>query len=143
MNKRGQALVESIPILMVMAGILGALVMLTQWFLIRQKLLIAVREGAMLYSSGRHTASEVDFRMRRYLESGSLPLNPKRLQLRIGRSSVRGSTMAHLDEVRASYRPGNWLQRRFQQIMEEKCVIKHAPHYGLPWQTLHGPAVPW
>jgi len=99
----------------------------------------------MLYSSGRLTSREVRRRVRRYLEQDSLALNDGQLKVEVGRQQeTHGQAkLFQLDEIRIRYVPSSWLQRFFERTMEEKCVIKHAPHYVLPFQTQYGPPVPW
>lgn len=143
MNNRGQALIESIPFFLFLFGLMVLLLIFTQWFLIHQKLLIAAREGAMLYSSGRQTKLEVDLRIRAYLEQGSLALPDSHLAITIGRFPGAQAHLFFLDEVKIQFTPTSWLQRYFSQTMEEKCVIKHAPSYGVPYQPLYGPPEPW
>ena len=143
MSEKGQALIESIPFFLVLFGLLGALVVFAQWFLIHQKLLIAAREGAMLYSSGRFNRGVVRRKVCAYLERGSLALEDRRLKVEVGRWQGKQAKLFQLDEVKVSYLPHSWLPRFFEQTMEEKCVIKHAPHYGAPYQTRYGPPVSW
>lgn len=143
MSHQGQALIESIPFFLVLFGLLGALAIFAQWFLIHQKLLMAAREGALLYSSGRFARAVVRRKVRAYLEKGPLALEGQRLSIDVGRWKGKQAKLFQLDEIKVSYKPSSWLQRYFEETMEEKCVIKHAPHYGAPYQTLYGPPVPW
>jgi hypothetical protein len=143
MNCRGQALIESVPFFMVVAGLIGIVLNFSQWFLTHQKLLIAARGGAMLYSSGRLTRNEAQRRVRAYLSAGSIPLDARRVSVAIGHSTDRLAHFYHLDEVRVRYVPSSRLQQFFESIMEEKCVIKHAPRYGPPFPAVLGPPVNW
>ena len=143
MSIRGQALIESVPFFLILFGLMATLIAFTQWFLIHQKLLIAAREGAMLYSSGRFNKEETRVQIQSYLEKGTFALEDQRIQIDVGPWQGPQAKLFQLDEVRVRYVPSSWLRDFFKQTLEEKCVIKHAPHYGPPFQTLYGPPELW
>ncbi|HVO33455.1 MAG TPA: hypothetical protein VMU17_06020 [Elusimicrobiota bacterium] len=143
MNCRGQALVETVGLLLVYGVLLSSFAGFTKWFLIRQKLLMAAREAAFLYSSGHFDVDAVRNRVVHYLATGSPTLVGRNVRIVIGGARDKRAKAFHLDEVRIRYQPTSELVRLIQPTMEETCIIKHAPHYGPPWQTLFGPAVPW
>lgn len=144
MKERGQALLESLPLIPLLILFLCSVILFTQMFLIRQKLLIAARFGAFLYSAGRSTAAETERQMRSYLTQPPLALAQNRLQVEVGRlQQNRQARLFELDQVRVRYQPGYALSRWFHIPFEERCVIKHAAHYGPPYQTQYGPAIPW
>ncbi len=144
MTHKGQALAESLPFIPLMLLFLALMMLFTQWFLIRQKLLIAVRLGAFIYSAGRSTPAETQRQVMDYLTRPPLALETSRITLQVGRlKNNPQARMFELDEVRVRYQLTDRLSRLFGQKMEERCVIKHASHYGPPYQTRYGPAVSW
>src|SRR5689334_1077492 len=83
-DKGGQALIETVVLFMVLIGMVVCLLGFTKWFLVKQKLLLAVRQGAMLYSSGRVTESDVRQRLIQFLTTGSPVLVQNRIAIEIG-----------------------------------------------------------
>jgi hypothetical protein len=140
-NKKGQALLEVVVFIIALTGLLSAIVTTTKWFLIRQKLLIAVRHGAMMYSSGHYQSDEVQVRIKRFLSTGHPALQAGAITVEVGRFAKRQSY--HLDEIRVRYSPPSTALHLIAPVMEEKCYIKHAPRYGPPAQTFFGPPVSW
>jgi hypothetical protein len=143
MKTNGQALIETAVITPLIVLILAATVAFAQWLLIRQRLVIATREAAMLYSSGRMNSAEVQKWVKRYAARSRPLMSPEDIDIRTGRQSGWEAQLHHLDLIVVRYRCPVWLGRYFEPVMEEKCVIKHAPHYGPPIQTLYGPPIPW
>ncbi len=145
MNTRGQALIETAVFFLALAVLLGGFCGFTRWFAVRQKLLLAAKEGALLYSSGRWKKHEVEARMRDFLAAGSPPLNPAGIRVSVGRASVRDAWLFELDESAAAYTPpGGWhYLLGADPTISEKFVVKHAPHYWAPLQNVTGPAVPY
>lgn len=146
MNTRGQALIETAVFFLALSVLLGGLAGFTKWIAVREKLLLAAREGALLYSSGHWQRSEVEDRMRQFLTNGSPPLNPDGIQVSV--HPLSGSIMgwfSGLDESDAQYTPpGGWnYLLGANPTIKEKCVIKHAPQYWAPQQPWGGPAVPY
>ena len=143
MDNRGQALIESIPYVLIFAGFAGALFLFSEWFLIRQKLLLVAREGAMLYSSGHMTRQAVRRRMMHELTQGSPKLSAEGIAIVVGRAEGWQAHVFFLDRIGIQYRLRGSLLRYFTPTLEESCTIKHAPHYGPPFQTILGPPVKW
>lgn len=145
MNNRGQALLETVGFGLVVGGLLACLLGFTQQFLLRQRLLIAARHAAMLYSSGRFTSQDVKARTRKFLSEGNPALNPNALEIHIGRWGGFHGMVFQLDGVRLRYHAKSaWMKRlHLQADLEETCVIKHAAPYGLSWQPAYGPPVSW
>lgn len=145
MNRRGQALIETAVFFMALAVLLGGMAGFTKWFSVRQKLLLAAKEGALLYSSGHWQRGEVEMRMRQFLMAGSPPLNPDGIQVSVHPLSGKMAWFWELDESVAEYAPpGGWnYLLGANPKITEKCVAKHAPHYGAPLQPWLGPAVPY
>src|SRR5690349_11305012 len=85
MNQRGQALIEATFLLVVLFGILGATAAFARWFLIHQKLIIAAREAAMLYSSGHFTESEVKRQVADFLCQQQPKLDANQFKISVGR----------------------------------------------------------
>ncbi len=142
-GRSGQALVESLAFFVVLAGILVTFVGFTKWFLMKQKLLMAARSGAMLYSSGHLQDYEVKARLRHYLASGSPTFLTENVTIRLGSAVHPRAHSWRLDKVQIEYRPASPIVRLIQPVMEEQCVIKHAPHYGPGGQNLFGPPILW
>lgn len=131
MNNRGQALIEVAAFLLLSVSLLGCFLAYTQRFLVRQKMLMAARQGALLYSSGRVTEEEVLERLRRFLTSGFPALDGRRAEIWVGKCGGFHGLLYELDRVKVRYKN-----------MEESCVMKHAAPYGLR-QPLYGPPVSW
>jgi hypothetical protein len=138
-NRRGQAMIECVPVVLGIVTLLGILVGMAQWFLIHQKMICATRQGAWLYSSGRHPAGEVKRYLALYLTGGRIALKPERLQIEVGRNPGPISRFYSLDRIEIRYQPDAWLRRWIHRPMEEKCVIKHSPSYAV----VFGPPVRW
>jgi hypothetical protein len=143
MNWKGQALIEVAVFFMALGVLLSALCGFTRWILVRQKLLMAAKQGAFMYSSGHMRRSEVERRMKGFLQEGSPKLNPKGIRVSVGPIGGLKGTYLPLDQSMASYEPpGGWhpLLRVNSRIVE-KCFIRHAAHYWAPFQPWGGPAV--
>jgi hypothetical protein len=144
-DKRGQALIEAVAFFMSLTLMVVCFLGFTKWFMTRQKLLIAVHQGAMLYSSGRMTDSEVRGRMARFLTSGSPALAAGRIQIGIGHRLGFQDISKQLDIVKVRYTSqSSWYSfTQLNPVMEEKCVIKHAATYGPGLQPFYGPPLSW
>ncbi len=145
MNTRGQALIEVTTFFLALSVLLGGLAGFTKWFAVRQKILLAAKEGALLYSSGHWRKAEVEARMRQFLVTGSPPLDPGGIRVSVHPLSGIKAWALELDECAVEYTPPsgwNYLLGVDPKI-SEKCVVKHAPHYGAPLQSWLGPAVPY
>ncbi len=144
-NDHGQALIEMAAFFMSLAVLLGGFCGFTKWVAVRQKLLLAAKEGALLYSSGRLTRAEVESQMRQFLLTGSPALHPRGIQVSVGPRPGMVAWASELDESVASYTPqAGWHYLLGAKAnLSEKFVIKHAPHYWGPLQPWGGPAVPY
>ena len=145
MNNHGQALIEVAVFFMVLSVLLGGLCGFTKWIAIREKLLLAAKQGAFMYSSGHMERAEAEERMRQFLIAGSPPLNPGGIRVSVHPLDGLENKYYSLDESVAEYvPPGGWnYLLGADPKITERCVIKHAPHYWAPFQTLSGPAVPY
>lgn len=145
MNSKGQALIEVAVFFMSLAVLLAGFCSFTQWMLTREKLLIAAKQGALMYSSGHMTRQEVEQKMRHFLETGVPPLDPKGIQVSVGPFSGLDAKLYGLDQSIAAYtRPGGWyVILKLNPYLEERCVIMHAPRYWAIFLPLGGPAVPY
>jgi hypothetical protein len=139
MNRRGQTLVEAALFMSFFTFILATLVCFTTWFLVREKLLAGVREAAFLYSGGHVSVPETEQRVRTFLARGWPRLEGSPLRVIIRRDTHWGR-LFHLDVIRLTYRPQALFGRYFTKEIQEQCVIKHMPDYGVPFV---GPAVRW
>jgi Flp pilus assembly protein TadG len=144
-TSRGQALVEVAAFFMAFAVLMAAFCSFTHWIAIRQRLLLAAKQGALLYSSGHYRQTEVKAVMRDFLKTGSPALDPANVSISIGRKSGAIAWTFELDEVRVRYtRPRGWHRvLLLGTSLEEVCVIRHAPRYWAPSQPWGGPGVPW
>jgi hypothetical protein len=141
----GQALVEFAFLLIPYITLISAIVAFGQWFVIRHEMIVSVREGALLYSSGRITADETRALMQNSLRKGSPSLIVPDKDIYVGRHSGFQARLFRLDEVRLVYHPTLLMNVWRFKDMQETCVIKHAPSY---WQTEipganMGPPIPW
>ena len=143
MKNEGQALIETAVFFLAMSVLLAGLAGFTKWFSVREKLLLAAKEGALLYSSGHWERSEVEGRMRQFLTAGSPPLNPAGIVVSVHPLKGVMAWTWELDESVAEYTPpGGWCYLLgADPKISETCVIKHAPHYWAPIQPWGGPAV--
>jgi hypothetical protein len=143
MNRQGQALIEAAAFFMELAVLSAGLCGFTRWMLVRQKLMIAVKQGALMYSSGHMTRAEVEQRMRLFLQAGMPALDPGQVHVAVRPVPGLSARFYGLDEAVAGYTsPSGWFYLLgADRHMEEKCVIMHAPHYWAPIQPWGGPAV--
>jgi Flp pilus assembly protein TadG len=141
----GQALIEVAMFFMAFSVLLAGFCSFTKWIAVRQKVLLAAKQGALLYSSGHYREPDVRQVMLKYLETGSPELDPSAVTISIGRKRGAVAWSFELDEVRVRYaKPGGWHDvLKIDFDVEEACVIKHAPHYWAPIQPWGGPGVPW
>ena len=145
-GNRGQATIETVAFFMTLTIMIVCLLGFTKWFLLRQKLLIGARHGALLYSSGRMTEEEVRQSLIKFFTTGSPTFSRGRLSIQIG--SYRPdpiATIAQLDIVKIRYTSqSSWYRfTRLNPVLEEKCIIKHAVTFGPGLQPVYGPPVWW
>lgn len=140
-NQNGQALVEWSLLLPLFGGLLIALWGFAQWFLVREQLIMTVREGAMLYSSGRMHDFEVKPIMQRALSRGRPGIDVSADNIYLGHSDNRMARTYRLDKVSVKYTPTLFPLSKFFGPMEEQCVIKHAAPYQTPFHS--GQPVSW
>lgn len=144
MNRRGQALMETIGFIGLLAILLSSLACFTRWLLVREKLLAGLRQAALLYSSGQYERTDVEAHVRLAMTRGWPHLDAGRIQVIVERQPGQAGRFYRLDQIRVVYWPDRVLGRYFTEPMEEKCVIKHAPVYEPSLMGLGpGPAVPW
>lgn len=144
-HKSGQALIEYALLLPLYGVLIVGILAFGQWFVIQQEMISVVREGALLYSSGRIEAGEVASMMRQSFLHSYPALNVPLQQITVGRSHDSQARNYQLDEVRVTYSP-TLLMTRFKFVkLEESCVIKHAPSYRVLWMPIFpsDPPVPW
>ena len=127
-------------------------VIFCQWFLIHQELLQATREAAWLYSSGRMERTDVQRYVQQYLRECFPPIQIPIQNIEMDKSDAPQAKLFHLDKIRIVYvAPSNsWLRFFFKEdpikktcVLEETCVIKHAPGYWTFTLIQSGPPVPW
>jgi hypothetical protein len=142
-SKRGQALIETAVFFLVLSVLLGGFAGFTKWFVVRQKLLLAAKLGALLYSSGHWKKPEVEARMKQFLITGTPALTPAGVRVSVGPHAGLESWIFELDESVASYTPPRgWHSLLSADLtLTEKFVVKHAPKYWAPFQQWAGPAV--
>src|SRR5262249_42095868 len=99
-KNHGQALVECMAFTFAMALLLSVTVSFTKWFLIRERLLLAVREGAILYSSGHFRPSQVQDRLTHFLTMGIPALEASALRFSIGPAQGLQAQAFGLDEIK-------------------------------------------
>jgi hypothetical protein len=132
--------------------LLLALHSFAQWFLVRQQLVMVVREGALLYSSGRIPKESVKQLMHKALLRGHPGLNIPPNQIHIEHSPDSHAEMYQLDRIAITYYPTRPILFFNVQKLEETCTIKHAPAYwttseiesgDIPSTIKFGPPVKW
>ena len=145
MNCKGQALIEVAVFFMSLSILLAGLCGFSKWITVRQKLLLAAKQGAFMYSSGHMEKAEVEERMRQFLIKGTPPLNPDGIHVSVHPLSGFKNKFWNLDESVADYvSPGGWCYLLgADPKITEKCVIRHSPHYWDPILLMAGPAVPY
>jgi hypothetical protein len=151
MTTRGQALIELVAFLIFSLSLVSAFLGFTKSFLIRQKLLIAAREGMLLYSSGRFTEDEVRGQLLLFLKTGTPQLIQERVAIRMGNAKDQPASRINalqaqfigLDYITVRYTSQSlWLSRLgLDPILEESCYVKHANGYGPSIPPLWGPPV--
>jgi len=139
----GQALIEWALLLLLFGQLFVALAVFAEWFVVRQELIAAAKEGAFLYSAGRLEIPEVKRLIQRALKRGRPSLTISLNDIYVGSSDDNQAAFMKLDKVSVRYRPQQFLLRYFRKSLEESCVIKHAPPYGWPGTLSFGPPVPW
>jgi hypothetical protein len=142
-GESGQALIEWALLLMLFGQLFVALAVFSEWFVVRQELMAATKEGALLYSAGRLEIPEVKRLMQRALQRGRPALTIPLDDIFVGPSDDNQAAFMQLDKVSVRYRPRQFLLRYFANSLEESCVIKHAPSYGHPGVLGFGPPVAW
>ena len=150
-HEEGQSLIEGALLLPLYILLFLALWAFGEWFLIRQQLIMVVREGALLYSSGRMNVSDVKVTMRNAWVNGHPSLVVSDSDIFVGRNDDR--KIFELDRVSVAYKPAQTVLNLVRTVlrlpvqqMEESCVIKHAPPYwgilGINLTNL-GPPISW
>jgi hypothetical protein len=144
-NSSGQSLVEWAILLPLWVLRTVAIVAFGEYFVIRHQLLAVVRQGALLYSSGRITSEETRQRMRRALLEQYPHLDVPLSSIQVGRSHDSEAFRFQLDEIKIRYRPTTLMRYFMRGPLEERCVIKHAPPYRQALFPLinSGPPVTW
>lgn len=129
-NRSGQALVEWAILLPLYVLLLAAILAFAKWFAIDQQLILAVRQGALLYSSGRMAAEQVEAEMKQGLAAGSPSISSDQVTITVGRSHDAQARRFELDAVTIRFHPTPLMQRFKFKERSEICVIKHSPAYG-------------
>jgi hypothetical protein len=130
-NRSGQALVEWALLLPLYGFLILAIVAFGKWFCIQHQLILAAREGALLYSSGRFPAAAVKNRLRHRLALGSPAVSLRTENIVVQKKTGFHGWAYELDEVIIRFPIPRFWRRTFKfKDMEELCVIKHAPVYG-------------
>jgi hypothetical protein len=152
-NQNGHSLIEAAVFFFILAPLIGMMLGFTRYFQIREKLLLAAWEGAQLYSSGCIAPAEVQQKLNDFLSTGAPALPPDRIKFtHMGKANL--DFINEIDEVAVSYTvPRAWhYGLKLPLTVEEKCFIKHAPHYwdpvtadlAIPGQpALTGPEYRW
>lgn len=145
MNAKGQALLETVAFFAMLSVLLAGWAGLTRWILVREKILLGVEESALLYSSGHFTPGEVRRATLDFMTHGTPALDATHLRIAIGRYPGFLGFYYQLDQIMIRYsNPEGWYWLlRANPVIEEQCVIRHAPTYWAPFQPWGGPAVPW
>ena len=141
MNHKGQTLVEFILFFFLFVLVLTAMVSFTKYILMREKMIAAVREGALLYSSGHVPANVVKTKMAEAMAQGWPVVHVNPSTIFVGRYD--GNVIYRFDRVAVRYRPDAVIGKFFAKELEESCVVKHAPRYGPPLTDYYGPGVNW
>src|ERR1700733_10386494 len=123
MTNKGQALIEAAVFFLEISVLLAGLVGFTKWFAVREKLLLAAKQGAFLYSSGHLERTEVEQRMRNFLSTGSPALNPNGVSVSVHPMSGLNAWTLEIDESVASYTPaqGWYYLLGADPTVTEKC----------------------
>jgi hypothetical protein len=142
MNHRGQSLIEVVFFFFGLVFLLAGMTAFTQWFNVRQRLLIAAWEGAQLYSSGHFTKGEVESRVKRFLARGSPALDENQVQVSFNRPSWSDQWYG-IDHVTVSFstKRGWYHLLGAYPTIKETITVKHAPYYWAPFQPWGGPAI--
>ena len=144
-RRSGQAVVEWALIVPLYGLLFVGFFAFIQWFGIHQQLLIAAKQGAFLYSTGRIPKPQVRLIIQRELLRSHPSLRVSVRDIDIGPLEGFQGRLHKLDRVRVRYVPSERLLRFFSRSrpLEESCVIKHAPGYWKFFGAQVGPPVPW
>jgi len=127
----GQALFESVWIILLIPIFLAAILIFYEFFSIRQHLLMAARHAAFLYSSRRLEWEDVEREVRSALRQDSSLIEEDKVRIEHGRHrGTPGSSAFYLMEVRVIYEGWRPLGRASIRL-EERCVI-HATRGAIP-----------
>lgn len=142
-NRHGQALIELAAFVLLTTSLVTAFLGFTKAFAIRQDLLLAAREGMLLYSSGHFTENEIDARLKSFLASSTPALDPARVQTSAHAVSGITARFVGMDVITVRYTTNStWVRRLgLNPTLEETCYIKHANSYGPSLPALWGPPV--
>mgnify|MGYP001032602756 CR=1 FL=1 len=131
-NEKGQALVESIPIVFILAMLVGGIMLFSMIFIARCRLLMGARYGAWLIVHGNYSAPRVVVEVKDFLAEGKPSLREDRISV-----EVHVRTLSSPSEVIVRYKVG--VPRAFHSFLpekihlEEKCVVMNDSwYYGIP-----------
>jgi len=131
-NEKGQALVESVLIVPVLATLVGGIMLFSIIFIAKCRLLMGARYGAWLIVHGNYDRARVEAEVKDFLANGKPSLRSDRI-----RTEVHIRTSFSPSKVIVRYEVG--VPRAFHSFLpdkihlEERCVVLNDSwYYGIP-----------
>jgi len=136
-NEKGQALVESVLIVPILAMLVGGIMLFSIIFISQCRLLMAARYGVWLIVHANYSAPKVAVEVKDFLANGKPSLRRDRISV-----EVHVRALFSPSEVIVKYKVG--VPRAFHSFLpkkiflKEKCVIMNDSwYYGIPWTGSH------
>lgn len=131
-NEKGQALVESVLIVPILAMLVGGIMLFSMIFIARCRMLMGARYGALLIVHANYGEGRVETEVKDFLANGKPSLREDRISV-----EVHVRTLLSPSEVIVKYKVG--VPRAFHSFLpekiflREKCVIMNDTwYYGIP-----------
>jgi len=136
-NEKGQALVEAILIVPILAILVGGIMLFSMIFIAKCRMLMAARYGAWLIVHGNYDRTRVEVEVKDFLANGKPSLRRDRIS-----TEVHIGTGFSLSRVMVKYEVG--VPRVFRSFLpdkihlEERCVVLNDSwYYGFPGTGSH------
>lgn len=126
-NEKGQALVESVLIVPVLAVLVGGIMLFSMIFIARCRLLMAARYGAWLIVHANYDRPSVETEVKDFLVDGKPSLRRDRISMEVDVGTFSSPFDFSLSEVIVNYRVG--VPRAFHSFLpneiflKEKCAV--------------------
>lgn len=136
-NEKGQALVESVLIVPVLAMLVGGIMLFSMIFIAKCRMLMAARYGAWLIVHANYDEGRVETEVKDFLANGKPSLREDRISVEVQEVQVIMIIPFPVLKVIVKYEVG--VPRAFHSFLpdkihlEEKCVVMNDSwYYGIP-----------